>query len=418
MGHRLMKRASWYRRDFLALCASVASLPSAGLAASSQPRAGPAGAWQEDLDFLYQQLAMRHRNLFNRTPRQAFDRAVALLRVRIPELPDNDVITGLQEIAALAGDGHTFVFAWERLRSLPFDTEWFGDEVRVTRATPAASALLGFKIERIDGMEMAEVVSRLDRLIPQGENRWYVLAHRPNRLRRTGFLAALGIAKSTDGVTLDGVDREGRRQRIEVPASPLSSPDEAMTMSIGPGLPTTPDASFAWSRLADRGAVHLCFNNYSDLARKADALFAYLNKDMPDRLVIDMRQNGGGNYILARAYLIPLIQNSALNRAGRLFVLVGRRTFSAAMVTALDFRRETEALLVGEPVGARPNSYQELQTFDLPNSKLRVACAVRRYRFADDDVDAVRPDVVAPPTWSAYATGQDDALEAALRTST
>jgi hypothetical protein len=40
-------------------------------------------------------------------------------------------------------------------------------------------------------------------------------------------------------------------------------------------------------------------------------------------------------------------------------VIIGGRTFSAAMTNAIDFRKETKAILVGEPAGERPNGYQE-----------------------------------------------------------
>ena len=95
-------------------------------------------------------------------------------------------------------------------------------------------------------------------------------------------------------------------------------------------------------------------------------------------------------------------------------MLVGRHTFSAAMVNALDLRRETEALLVGEPMGARPNGFQELHTFMLPHSRLKVACAIRRYRFGEPGMEAVHPDIAAPPEWQLVVQGRDPALEAAL----
>jgi hypothetical protein len=59
--------------------------------------------------------------------------------------------------------------------------------------------------------------------------------------------------------------------------------------------------------------------------------------------VIDLRQNGG-DFTKVRAQLLPASkQRAALNQKGRLFVLIGRRSLSAA----IDFRKETYATLVG-----------------------------------------------------------------------
>ena len=286
------------RRDLLKLAAGTltiaASLPTTAVSLSTSS----AAQWRSDLDHLYLQLQTHHRDLFNRSDRPAFDSAVAALRRDIPGMREHEVIAGFQRLTALAGDGHTFIFAWDRYQPLPFDVAWFDDGVRVVRTTPAAAELLGVTIQRLDGMEMREVEQRLDTVIAQGENAWYILAQRPNRLRRAGLLAALGIAKSMDGVVIEGIDREGRRRTVEVSALPLGSPDDSMTSSLGPDAPRKPDSSFAWTRLPQHDAMHVAFRSYADLPTKAEALFHAIKHDAPATLIIDLRENGGGNYIL------------------------------------------------------------------------------------------------------------------------
>jgi hypothetical protein len=50
--------------------------------------------------------------------------------------------------------------------------------------------------------------------------------------------------------------------------------------------------------------------------------------------VVDLRWNGGGNTLLAMPLLHGLIAGRTINRRGRLFVIAGRGTFSAAQDTA------------------------------------------------------------------------------------
>jgi hypothetical protein len=81
------------------------------------------------------------------------------------------------------------------------------------------------------------------------------------------------------------------------------------------------------------------------------------------------------------------------------------------MTNVTDFRRETEAILVGEPTGARPNGYQENHWFTLPSSKLRASCATLKYRFQpDQDTQAVFPDQRIDPDWLSFRAGEDAAL--------
>jgi hypothetical protein len=82
------------------------------------------------------------------------------------------------------------------------------------------------------------------------------------------------------------------------------------------------------------------------------------------------------------------------------------------MTNITDFRRETEAILVGEPTGGRPNGYQENHLFTLPVSKLRASCSMLRYRFQPgSEIDAVLPDQRIDPDWQLFGAGKDAAIQ-------
>lgn len=93
------------------------------------------------------------------------------------------------------------------------------------------------------------------------------------------------------------------------------------------------------------------------------------------------------------------------------YVLTGRRTFSAAMVNSVDFKRAAGAILVGEPTGARPNSYSETGAFRLQNTGVMATVSICRYEAWPEDVAGVPPDQLIPPTWKDYRDGRDAALE-------
>jgi hypothetical protein len=92
-------------------------------------------------------------------------------------------------------------------------------------------------------------------------------------------------------------------------------------------------------------------------------------------------------------------------------VLIGADTFSAAMNNAAQFQDETNAILVGETIGEKPNSYQEPRQFRLPNSHLAVRVSTLYYTFRKTGENAVRPDKEIIPSWNDVKAGRDPVLD-------
>lgn len=150
----------------------------------------------------------------------------------------------------------------------------------------------------------------------------------------------------------------------------------------------------------------------AEFQARAPELRALLDSAGTSRLVIDLRSNGGGDFTRFRRHLLPLlIAQRATAAEDGLYVLIGPGTFSAAMVNALDLKREEGAVLVGLPTGQRPNTYREHGEIRLPNSGLRVSVSTAFYRFALDADTALVPDVLVRPSWEQFRAGRDEALE-------
>lgn len=173
-----------------------------------------------------------------------------------------------------------------------------------------------------------------------------------------------------------------------------------------------PTEQFWFTYLPDSETIYVNFKGYDSLSDNVKKLFQLVDANRTKKLVIDMRQNGGGDFTKVREQLIPAIkQRSVINQKGHLFVIVGRRTFSAAMTNAIDFHKETNAILVGEPIGERPNSYQENDEIKLPNSGIVVSYSTKYYKFLDEDIPAVMPDKRIDPNWGDYKSGRDAVMD-------
>lgn len=130
--------------------------------------------------------------------------------------------------------------------------------------------------------------------------------------------------------------------------------------------------------------------------------------------MIDLRRNGGGDSALLGPLIDGIRQRPAINRRGRLFVLIGRATYSSAQLNAHEFRKRTQAILVGEPTGQRPNAYGEVRTFRLPHSGMEVQYSTKYFRTDDADPPSMMPDIEVALSYEDYAAGRDAVMEVVL----
>jgi hypothetical protein len=146
-------------------------------------------------------------------------------------------------------------------------------------------------------------------------------------------------------------------------------------------------------------------------------VFAYVDKNRTAGLVLDLRMNGGGDNSLTPIVTSGILQRPELNTRGRLFVIIGRATQSAAENLVNRLERDTNAVFVGEPTGERPNMYGDPQTFVLPNNRLQVHIASLYWQDMGprDHRDTTGPEIAAELTEDDYERGIDPAMEAIER---
>ena len=378
--------------------------------------------WHEDLKYLARELPKRHKNLFHAVSREQFERSVAELDKEIPSLQDHQIIVRMHQIAAAVGDGHTGVQLPPYFKLYPIGLYWFGGELRVMGGAKEYESAIGTRVVRIGALSIDEVQKRILSCFPsaENENEWYVLSTSPAFIVRPEVLHTLGIVTDPGHAPFTFEGDQGKQITLDI--SPAAAPPVAnkayapagwiSAAKAQPLFRQKPAESFWFTYLSDSQTTYVSFRGYDSLGGHAKEMFASLDDNPTKRLVIDMRQNGGGDFFLGRKHLIePLKKRPSINQKGHLFVIIGRRTFSAAMANAIDFRKETNAILVGEPIGERPNSYSENDEMTLPNSRLVVSYSTEYYKFLEEDVPAVMPDQRIDPNWLDFKAGRDPVMD-------
>ena len=135
------------------------------------------------------------------------------------------------------------------------------------------------------------------------------------------------------------------------------------------------------------------------------------------RVIVDVRLNGGGDNT-TYGPLTTLFGSSAVNKRGKLYLLTGRATFSAAANFAAELDRDTRAIIVGEPTGGGVETYGDTFPVVLPTTGWTVYIATRYHERKKGPRDrrlAVAPDLPVDLTSAQYFAGRDPVLERALR---
>jgi hypothetical protein len=369
--------------------------------------------WHEDLTFFATQLTSLHPDAFANTPKPKFDAAVAELDGKLDHLNPDEIYVGLDRIANLIGDGHTYVDFPPDSANLPLDIMRFGADSRIDMVAPGYERALGTRIVAIQDTPLASARELAATATPVAETTGLRDRRIDAHLTIGMMLHGLGVTPSRDSARYLLADDDGKQFTMDFKAlAPGERPKWIHAVSPLPLAEQPLDGSAACTYLRPANTLYCNVGMILQLEKPSQQMLELIQLEHPAKVVIDLRQNGGGDYNLGLQYLIrPLAEDKSINRKGHLFVLIGPDSFSAAMSNAAQFRTMTRAILVGEPIGERPNTYQEPREFTLPNSRLVVRYSTRFYRFAGGPENIIAPDKQVVPSWTDYKAGRDDALE-------
>jgi hypothetical protein len=387
-------------------------------------------AWAEDIDDLARNLPVLHKNLFFRISRESFRDEIIKLDADLPTLSDAAIKTRLRAIVASVGDGHTILES-DPVRLLPIAPYWFEDGIIVVNAPAGHPNLVGARLVSIEGVPIEEAANLASTLIPEG-NEASRKGDTPAILLDPEALVGLGIvpADRADEVVSGKApirlvfEKDG--EKIQTELSPVQA-EEYRTLRWAVARPSDADLPLYrrhselafWSEyLEKRRLLYVKYNSCSDGPNgTAKDFFEGVAKKVRDgsvdALVIDLRDNGGGDSSLMDPFIAEL-ETLPVNATGRLWVVIGRATFSSAILNAMAIRNTTAAILIGEPTGGKPNHYGEIKSFSLPNSGLRCQYSTKYFRTSDRDPNTIEPDVKEGLVSSDYFALRDPCLERIL----
>ena len=427
-------------------CGSSVSVPSSATTASAAPSAASPRAsalppspsasaaldrtagWSADIDALLDARDHVHPDGWHGMKRADWVVAADAVKAKIPTMTDDQALVELIRLAAMPSwngrDGHTGIFLTPGSGIHPYPVRlWrFSDGLVITAARAPYEELVGSRVTAIGGHPIDDVMRLAEPLSPR-DNASSLLAFAPRYAGVSELLAGLGIIDRAGPATFSIVDRDGKAR--DVPIEPVTVEDDLAWHAGQPlRLPPT-DAPWLrdqakplwWSYLADSRTLFVQYNAVEPgINGIADEILARAKDGDVARVVVDLRHNGGGDNT-TMSHFEEVLRDPAINRPSRLFVIVGRITFSAAANFATDLEQESGAFFAGEAMGGSPNLYGDARQIHLPYGTQDLYMATRYWERStpDDQRITIEPTIRVSLSSADYFAGRDPVLDAILK---
>jgi tetratricopeptide (TPR) repeat protein len=401
--------------------------------------------WLDDLDHVTRTLIDKHPDIFYRMSEDDFEQVVSRAKKMIEQSQtDDECLIAIRQVVASLYDGHTSLNA----NSLPgyrniFPVRMyeFSDGIFITGIAKKYAEYIGAKVQKIGQLSAEEAFQRAGTLA-FADNEFSRKNQAPQIVMACKMAYGLGITKTVDKLVLLVETTTGLREKIHLSAIiPPGANNILAGMDIGPAgvhfvsaftgtdkkLPfylrhLDGNFNYWFEHDKEHKTIYMQFNlvihkRDESFVQFYERMFKYIDKNAQDidKFILDLRFNSGGNGLMVLPFINEIIKRDKINRLGHLYTLIGRRSFSAAVLLVAEMMLHTQVLLVGEPAGAAQNMFSDVVNRGrLPNSgvALNVSSAYLNIAWPAGKNYMIPPHYPAPFSSVDFFSGKDPALEA------
>ncbi len=409
-----------------------------------------------DIDSLVYTISEVHPEMFTVCKQGEFMKMVSDIQESLPDSVSAwEMYVRLQPLVVRIGDGHTSLsFPFndvinENTPRIPMNMIVAADNkvkvaFSVDNRIPAESEII-----KVNGFTVDEMFKKMLCYV-SGESK----ARKTNMINE-GFSALFFILYSSDTYNIEYIEPGGNKvSGIELKACTSKELVE-WKKKTQPSVSTSNDDAYSFKIIPEKNVAIMDFKSFVDpnyMAFFADSMFTALRQNNIKNLVIDVRENGGGNsqvgdtllsYIspkpfcqfhkflarvtpatqrLMRGYLDTgwyygeiskedFIQPKVTNDGhynGNVILLTSNHTFSSASSFAWAFKEFGMGKVVGEETGGMNVSFGDVVSYKMPYSGLAASISYKRfwqYGADENDIHGTIPD---------YEVSREDALSKAL----
>lgn len=406
--------------------------------------------WEEDILYFANNLMKKHPVVLNenwivRLPGYGSDgdkfyepqvkeemlRQINALIPQLEELSDDEVLYSLKRIIALFHDVHTRV-EYDVVEYFPIifmpireEAGWVFYAVSLEKDK---EDLLYSKLSAINGYSVEEVMDKIRPFVPCETE--YVLIHSlagagissHEYLCTRGMLVAAGVVGEGDKQAVYTlIDEAGNTHDLTLEADGYLPPD--MVGKWGEDVYTVPtegrfEKNYWFTEDLAENTLYVRFNSfsvqpdYTYLQLSSDIRKAYSAHGSYDKVIVDLRFNGGGYIYSGYEGLITLFGSM---QCQEFYVLINGTSYSQSIIFAAELLhvRGDKAQLVGEPSGEAGGFFAAVWSGDyvMPNCQVEFTIPTEYFlMFPMDGDGTIVPDILLYPTIEDYRQGIDTVL--------
>lgn len=385
-------------------------------------------AWRCDIDYLAKRIIELHYSPYHHVSKANFDKLISELKLNIDSISDEQIVVELMKVFGSLGNGHNLIIPTSpkngALKRLPIQLYKFDDGVFIVNAKEKFQQWIGYRVDFI-GAEPIEEALKKTNAINARDNNMQTLWLGPYYLELPDVLEGLGIIKNSNQVIMTLSDSKGVSQ--EVTMNPIY-------WSFA-GFPKLPQLEMEtqplflskmndpyWYKFLQDDTMYIQFNAVTNkenlsLENFNIELRNQITQSRTQNLILDLRHNHGGDGSLLTPLLKTLERFEIMNPQGKVFVIMGRETFSAGHNLLTEITKNTHPILVGEPSGSKPNHIGEAGWFQLPYSGLMGLVSTQFHQDSkpEDNRKWIAPHIPVSLTSTNYFNGYDKVLNTIMK---
>ena len=384
--------------------------------------------WKSDIEYLKKELPLKHKDLFFQMTKSDYERRLDYLSSQCSLLSDFEIAIKLQQLIAKIGDSHTSVGYAKFIdaeKMLPLQLYWFSDGIYIMQTTREYENILGSRITQINDFGIQSVADSLSTLITV-DNQALIKNNIPKMIPVLQLLEYFGFSKG-DVLKIEVESTNGQSVKYEIKAGKTNRNNIIGVKSDSLAFCWQNQRAVFIDKYFDRdGIFYLQYNrctskeieeqqgtvsslpSFVDFGNK---VFDVIQNKPINKLIFDIRFNGGGNSSQGTEFISKLSDYPISKQEKKIYVVIGRQTFSSAIINAMDFKQQTKAIFVGEETGGKPNHFGEVRNFQLPSSGLIINYSTKYFTRTKEDLKSIIPDVIIESSFLDYKKGIDPVYE-------
>ena len=341
--------------------------------------------WVEDINYLREEYTAKHMDPFYYCSEEEFNWKLDRLIGEVSSLSDSDLFFELAAIIAGMGDSHTNFLTVSSLdyvydEFFPVSALYFGNRLYLCAYQEGYEQLEPYLLQEIvavNGIDISYLQKKAESFINPNQS-WESKEVFPRFFFVPAFFDWAGC-DYREGYTFQLLNENNEVESIDIPTVSKSTHDQATWVysDTWESIPYLKGGNWVEYFEEDGiGYIYLYFTemDYTINGAPWKPFFDEVSETMDthpdcDKLIIDFRLHPGGNGAVMSYFrrIIAILDDAAIENT---YVLTGGFSASGAMECIADFKKELQAITVGEPTGAFTSFFCQWQPepVTLPNS--------------------------------------------------